>query len=101
MVRISNIKLIKILMTNSRMPYTRLAEMFGVSEAAIRKRLRKLEKDGIIRKYTVEVNPRKLGFDVNALIGIDTKPEFYTSVIEKLKNSKRNFIGASAKKSKN
>ncbi|MGC8993443.1 MAG: Lrp/AsnC family transcriptional regulator [Candidatus Aenigmatarchaeota archaeon] len=85
MVRLSNIELIKILEKNARESFTNIAKIFGVSEAAIRKRIKKLEKEGIIKRYTIEVDYKKLGFDIHALIGIDTIPEKYLSTIEKLK----------------
>jgi len=89
MVRISNKDIIKILQENSRTPYLEIAKALGVSETAIRKRVKKLEEKGIIRKYTIEVDPKKLGFEVNALIGIDTKPENYLAVLETLKTMKQ------------
>jgi len=85
MVRFSDFELIKLLMKNSRTPYVKLGELLGVSEAAIRKRIRKLEEDGVIRRYTIEVDPKKLGFKVNALIGLDTVSERFIAVIEELK----------------
>ena len=85
MVRFSDFELIKLLMKNSRTPYVKLGELLGVSETAIRKRIRKLEEDGVIRRYTIEVDPKKLGFKVNALIGLDTVPERFIAVIEELK----------------
>ncbi|RLF99561.1 MAG: transcriptional regulator, partial [Thaumarchaeota archaeon] len=78
-------ELIKLLMKNSRTPYVKLGELLGVSETAIRKRIRKLEEDGVIRRYTIEVDPKKLGFKVNALIGLDTVSERFIAVIEELK----------------
>ena len=36
-------------------------------------------------RYTIEVDLKKLGFEVNVLIGLDTRPEDYISVLEKLK----------------
>jgi len=84
MVRISNLELLRILKENSRIPFVKIAKIFGVSETAVRKRIRKLEKEGIIKKYTIEVNLKKIGLEM-ALIGIDTKPEYYISTIEKLK----------------
>jgi len=68
-VRISDLELIQILMKNSRTPFVKIAEMLGVSETAVRKRIRKLERDGVIRKYTIEVDPKKIGFEITALIG--------------------------------
>ena len=56
MVRISNLELLRILKENSRIPFVKIAKIFGVSETAVRKRIRKLEKEGIIKKYTIEVN---------------------------------------------
>ena len=88
MVRISNLELLKKLKENSRISYVDLAKRFGVSETAVRKRMRKLEESGVILKYTVDVNPKKIGFEVDALIGLDTRPEKYIEVIEKLKASK-------------
>ena len=82
MVRFSDLELVKLLMKNSRTPYVKLGEVLGVSETAIRKRL---EERGVIRRYTVEVDPRKLGFEVDALIGLDTAPERLIAVIEELK----------------
>lgn len=85
MVRISNLYLLRALKENSRIPFVKLAEKFGVSETAIRKRVRKLEREGIIKRYTIEVDPRKLGFEISALIGLDTTPEKYIYVLEVLK----------------
>jgi Lrp/AsnC family transcriptional regulator for asnA, asnC and gidA len=89
MVRISDIELIELLRQNARMPVLELARCLGVSEAAVRKRLKKLEEEGVIERYTVRVNPKKLGFKVEALIGLDTKPECYIPVIERLKQMRR------------
>ena len=85
MVRISNLDILKILMENSRVPFLKIAKIFGVSETAVRKRVRKMEENGIIRRYTVDVDPKKIGFKVNTIIGVDTEPEYYLSTIEKMK----------------
>jgi Lrp/AsnC family transcriptional regulator for asnA, asnC and gidA len=85
MVRISNLELLLALKENSRTPYVELARRFGVSETAVRKRVRKLEEGGVIRKYTIEVDARKIGMEVDAVIGVDTRPENYTQAIEKLR----------------
>ncbi len=85
MVRISDIELVRILMENSRTPFIEIARRLGVSEATVRKRVRKLEREGVIRKYTVDVDPRRLGFEVRVIIGVDTRPESYLSVLRRLK----------------
>jgi Lrp/AsnC family transcriptional regulator for asnA, asnC and gidA len=70
-----DIVLVNELIENSRAPLTHLANKLGMTDVAIKKRLKKLEKEGVIRKYTIEVDPTKLGFKHVALIGIDTEPE--------------------------
>lgn len=85
MVRISDYDIVRVLMDNARLSYVKIAEIFGVSEAAIRKRVKKLEKAGVIKKYTVEVDPRKLGFEIKALIGVDSTPERFIHLVNELK----------------
>ena len=84
MVRISNHELLKMLRQNARTPFLEIAKALGVSETAVRKRVRKLEKEGVIKRYTIEVDPKKMGFEIVALIGIDTTPESFISALEQL-----------------
>jgi Lrp/AsnC family transcriptional regulator for asnA, asnC and gidA len=88
MVRISNFELIRLLKKNARTSFVDMAKHFGVSETAVRKRVKILEAKGVIRKYTVDVDPRKIGFEIDVLVGIDTRPEKYIHVLEKLKAMK-------------
>jgi len=85
MVRISNHNLIKLLMENARASYVEIAEKLGVSEAAVRKRIRRLEDLGVIRRYTIDLDPRRLGYEVLAIIGLDVEPEHLLKVMEELK----------------
>lgn len=87
MVRISekDTMIIERLMRDGRIPYTQLARELGVTEAAVRKRIRKLEEMGVIRGYKAVVDPKKIGYNVVALIGFDVEPEVYVSVIERVK----------------
>ncbi|MEM4882830.1 MAG: Lrp/AsnC family transcriptional regulator, partial [Nitrososphaerota archaeon] len=54
-------------------------------EAAVRKRVKRLENLGIISRYTIEVDPRKLGYEVVAIIGLDVDSEHLLSVMDELK----------------
>ncbi len=87
MVRISekDMMIIERLMGEGRIPFTKLAKELGVTEAAVRKRIRKLEEMGIIKGYKAVVDPKKIGYNVVALIGFDVEPEVYVSVIERVK----------------
>ncbi len=85
MVRISDLRLIEILEKDSRMPYTHIAKMLGVSETAVRKRVKLLEKRGVIEKYTIDINSTKIGFETKAIIGIDTEPDTYLPTLTELR----------------
>ncbi len=73
-------KIIEALAKNARIAITEIAKMLNLTDVAIRKRLRKLEKNGVIEKYTVLVNPKKLGYNCVAIIGVDVEPEHLLNV---------------------
>lgn len=47
-----------------------LAQAVGLSSPAVGERLRKLEERGIIRQFTVVLDPRRIGRDVTAFIAV-------------------------------
>jgi len=85
MIDEKDLKIIKLLQENSRIPYTELAKRVGISDVAIIKRIKKLEKQGVIRKYTIVIDPRKLGYAFVSIVGINVEPEHLFPVISHLK----------------
>ncbi len=81
-----DLKIIEMLSKNARIPYKNIAEKLGISDVAVIKRIRKLESEEIIRKYTVRIDTKKLGYKILAITGIDVDPAHIFSVIESLKN---------------
>lgn len=63
-------KILKYLIKNARMPFLEIARECGISGAAIHQRIRKLSDAGVILGSRLEVNPKMLGFDVCAHVGI-------------------------------
>lgn len=63
-------KILKFLIKNARTPFLEIARECGISGAAIHQRIRKLDEAGVIRGSRLIVDPRMLGFDVCAFIGI-------------------------------
>lgn len=72
-------------MENSRRSYVELARILGVTEAAVRKRVKRLEELGAIQRYTVEVDPKKLGYELVCFVGMDVAPERYVKLISNLR----------------
>ncbi len=77
-------KIIEILQENSRTPYTEIAKQLGLTEATIRKRISELEKKGVIKKYTIEVDPSKLGYKTVTILGLDVEPRYLLDAAKKL-----------------
>ncbi len=87
MVRISELEILKLLRKNARMSFVEMSKKLGVTEAAVRKKIKRMEKEGIILGYTVFANPKKIGYEIDALIGIDAMPEKMMSVMRILKKN--------------
>lgn len=80
-------QILEHLIKNARMPFLEIARKCGISGAAIHQRVRKLDEMGIILGARLEVDPKKLGFDVCALIGLRVSdPSKYGLIVERLKN---------------
>ena len=52
----TDVKIIKILQSDSRRPFVEIANEIGLSESAVRRRVKNLTKREIIKKFTVEIN---------------------------------------------
>jgi len=76
-------KIIEILKKNSRKPFVDIAEDVGLSESAVRRRVKTLIDNGIIKRFTLELStPDK----TSALTLISVNPSVDTSkVSERLK----------------
>lgn len=80
-------KILKFLIKNARMPFLEIARECGISGAAIHQRICKLDESGVILGSRLIVDPKMLGFDVCAHIGIIIKdPQQFMQTMEKLRD---------------
>ena len=80
-------KILKYLIKHARMPFLEIARECGISGAAIHQRIRKLDESGVILGSRLIVDPKMLGFDVCAHIGIIIKdPQQLMQTMEKLRD---------------
>lgn len=49
-------KIIKILQNDARKPFVEIANTIGLSESAVRRRIKNLIDNNIIKKFTIEIN---------------------------------------------
>lgn len=63
-------KILRALMSDARTPVLEIARQVGISGAAIHQRLRKLEKSGLIAGSKFVINPKVLGYNTMAFVGV-------------------------------
>ena len=69
-------QIIQLLQENSRMTIVDIArEIDELTENAIRYRIDKLEEEGYISNYTIQLNPKKFGKNIIAIFNLNVLPE--------------------------
>ncbi|KAA0257685.1 Lrp/AsnC family transcriptional regulator [Deferribacter autotrophicus] len=63
-------QIINILVKDGRTSYADISKAVGMKPPSVIERIKKLEKEGIIKQYTAKIDYKKLGYDILAFIGI-------------------------------
>lgn len=77
-------KIVQMLEQDSRQSFNEVAKKLKLSESAIRKRVVALQEKGIIKKFTVQVDPTKMGINSVSIVGVDVEPTKLLEVAQKL-----------------
>ena len=72
-------KIIRLLEGNSRLSFAELADEVGLSKTPCWKRVKALEDAGVIRGYSLVVDPAKMGFGLEAFVQVTISPESYAA----------------------
>lgn len=67
-------RILDVLLTDSRISLKQLAEQVGLSAPSVSERLRRLEERGVIRQYTVDLDPKALGYPLQAIVRVRPMP---------------------------
>ncbi len=78
-------KIVSVLQEDASLAYKDIALRLGMNESTVRKRILALREKQIIRKFSVEVDPTKLGYETRSLIGLDVEPSRILEIGRKLK----------------
>ncbi|MGF3522443.1 MAG: Lrp/AsnC ligand binding domain-containing protein [Candidatus Bathyarchaeia archaeon] len=77
-------KIVQMLEQDSRQSFNEVAKKLKLSDSAIRKRVVALQEKGIIKKFTVQVDPAKMGINSVSIVGVDVEPTKLLEVAQKL-----------------
>lgn len=61
-------QLLEALQTDARLGYAELGRLVHLSAPAVAERVKRLEEAGVIRGYRAEVDPRRLGYAIDAMV---------------------------------
>ncbi|MEI5678419.1 MULTISPECIES: Lrp/AsnC family transcriptional regulator [unclassified Mesorhizobium] len=67
-------RLLEILIKDARISLKELAAQVGLSSPSVSERVRRLEERGVIRGFTVEIDPKALGYQLQAIVRIRPLP---------------------------
>lgn len=79
-----DLRLIAILQKDSSIPSIKIASMLNVTEGTVRNRVQKLRRLGVIRRFTISVDPMALGQGVIAFVLLNSAPGRIAEVAKKL-----------------
>ncbi|MEM2104597.1 MAG: Lrp/AsnC family transcriptional regulator [Candidatus Bathyarchaeia archaeon] len=77
-------EILKLLQEDGRLTFVEIAKKLKLSESTIRKRVQALREKGIIKRFTVEIEPAKIGLNTVAIVGIDVDPSKLLEAAQKL-----------------
>jgi Lrp/AsnC family leucine-responsive transcriptional regulator len=66
--------LLAALAADARQPVSELARLVGLSAPSTAERVRRLEAQGVIERFTVQIDPRALGFTLQAIVRVKPLP---------------------------
>ena len=64
----TDLKLIELLKRDSRASVTSLAEEMGIARVTTHDRMMRLQREGIIRRYTIDIDAKAWGHELRAFI---------------------------------
>lgn len=79
-----DLKILSLLRADGSLTFTEIARRLGLNESTIRKRVMALREKGIIQKFTIIIDPAKIGFNTIAIIGIDVNPSKLLEAAQRL-----------------
>lgn len=76
-----DLKILNILREDARTKYVKIAKMIGLTEGAVRRRIRQMKDAGIIKRFTVETD-----IEFEGIVLIETEPARTDEVTRRIKN---------------
>ena len=73
-------QIIQMLQDDGRRSYSDIADEVGRTEVTIRRRVRRLIREGVIKRFTVVLDPLKMGRNIRAVIRVKSRMKEATDI---------------------
>jgi len=81
----TDLRILQVLQENSRQTYTAIGRLLGIAHSTVYDRIKRMEQQGIIKKYMIQIDTEKMGAkNITAIITVYTDPKVIEKVAEKL-----------------
>ncbi len=84
-------RIVETLTANARIAMSDLAREVGMSAPSVTERVRRLEAAGIVRGFTIEIDPAALGYTLAAIVRIKPRPG-QLHIVERMIQDESRFI---------
>ena len=82
-------KIIQVLQEDGRASLRKISEIVGVALGTVSNRVNRLEDTGIITGYSVRLDPEKIGWKLNVVIGLRIQKGRLIEIQEKISGDHR------------
>ncbi|MDR2908728.1 MAG: Lrp/AsnC family transcriptional regulator [Oscillospiraceae bacterium] len=90
MIDSTDIKILKALKANARVNASEIAGKINMSVSAVIERIKKLELSGVINRYTVLLDHKKLNMDIAAFMSVSMEhPKYNDAFVEAVNSDSR------------
>lgn len=70
-----DLQLLAEVQEDARLPQSELGGRVNLSTAAVNRRLKRLADDGVIKRYTAEIEPSAVGYPLTIIAGVEAESE--------------------------
>jgi len=89
-----NVKIIDLLKKDSRISYAEIGRIIHLSPSSVRERVQYLIDTGFIKNFSIEIDPTKLGYELEAFITIKLfsgKLKNFISIVNQFKEVQQSY----------
>lgn len=80
-------KILALLQHDSRMTYTKISQEINLSIPSVKERIDKMVDMGVIKNNTIEIDYKKLGRNISAIICVDVRSSKYNHFVKFCSNN--------------